>query len=74
MSIEQRVKQGAHRTERSGWFDIASRAGFVARGAIYAVIGVFSLRLAWGDGGACSTAGARRARWRCSRSAAMASQ
>ncbi|HEU5010462.1 MAG TPA: DUF1206 domain-containing protein, partial [Gaiellaceae bacterium] len=32
-------------------FEWLSRAGFVARGAVYAIIGVLALRLAVGDGG-----------------------
>jgi len=32
-------------------FEWLSRAGFVARGAVYAIIGVLALRLALGDGG-----------------------
>jgi len=32
-------------------FELLSRAGFVARGVVYAIIGVLALRLALGDGG-----------------------
>ena len=32
-------------------FELLSRAGFVARGVVYAIIGVLALRLAVGDGG-----------------------
>jgi hypothetical protein len=32
-------------------FEIASRAGFVARGLVYAIIGVLALQVAFGDGG-----------------------
>lgn len=34
------------------WVEKAARAGFVAKGVIYAIIGVFALKLAFGDGGA----------------------
>lgn len=52
MSIEQRVKYGAQRTCQSEWFRTAARVGFLAKGVIYAIIGVFALKLAIGDGGA----------------------
>ncbi len=32
-------------------FEVAARAGFVARGAVYAIIGVLAFKLAIGDGG-----------------------
>jgi hypothetical protein len=36
---------------QSGAFELLSRAGFVARGLIYAIIGVLALKLAFGHGG-----------------------
>jgi len=36
---------------RSRGFEVAARAGFVARGAIYGIIGVLAFKLAIGDGG-----------------------
>jgi hypothetical protein len=36
---------------RSRGYEVAARAGFVARGAVYAIIGVLAFKLAIGDGG-----------------------
>jgi fumarate reductase subunit D len=36
----------------SGWFEALARAGFIARGVIYVLIGVLALELAFGSGGA----------------------
>jgi Domain of Unknown Function (DUF1206) len=36
---------------RSRGFEVAARAGFVARGAVYAIIGVLAFKLAIGEGG-----------------------
>ncbi len=36
---------------QSAAFEWLSRAGFVARGAVYAIIGVLALKLAIGQGG-----------------------
>ncbi len=46
------VKHGAERAANSKWMDHAATFGFVAKGVVYAVIGIFALRLALGEGGA----------------------
>ena len=45
------VQSGGERVARSGGFEWLARAGFVARGAIYGIIGVLAVKLAVGDGG-----------------------
>ena len=47
----QAVRDGSETVVRSNGFEWLSRAGFVARGLIYGVIGVLALRLAIGQGG-----------------------
>jgi Domain of Unknown Function (DUF1206) len=47
----QRARTAAHDVERSTAFEVLSRAGFVARATIYAVIGVLAIKLAVGSGG-----------------------
>lgn len=39
-------------SQNLSWIDKAGRFGFVAKGAVYAIIGVFALKLSLGDGGA----------------------
>jgi hypothetical protein len=47
----QRARTAAHDVERSTAFEVLSRAGFVARATIYAVIGILAIKLAVGSGG-----------------------
>jgi hypothetical protein len=45
------ARQTGERIERTTAFELLARAGFVARGVIYAVIGILAVKLALGDGG-----------------------
>jgi hypothetical protein len=45
--VERRVEQAAH----GKWMERATALGFVAESVVYAVIGVYALRLALGEGG-----------------------
>ncbi len=45
------VREGSELVVHSSGFEWLSRAGFVARGLIYGIIGVLALRLALGHGG-----------------------
>ena len=45
------ARQGAEGVVQSDPFEWLARAGFVARGLIYGIIGVLSLKLAFGAGG-----------------------
>ena len=45
------AKQTGEKFEQTTTFEVLSRAGFVARGVIYAVIGILAVKLALGDGG-----------------------
>ena len=47
-SVQSYGRSAAH----SEWVEKAARAGFVAKGAIYAIIGVYAVKMAFGDGGA----------------------
>ena len=47
----RRAEQTGEKIERTTTFEVLARAGFVARGVIYAVIGVLAVKLALGDGG-----------------------
>ena len=47
----RRAEQTGERVERTTAFEVLARAGFVARGVIYAVIGLLAVKLALGDGG-----------------------
>jgi Domain of Unknown Function (DUF1206) len=47
----RRAEQTGERLERTTTFEVLARAGFVARGVIYAVIGLLAVKLALGDGG-----------------------
>jgi hypothetical protein len=59
MSIQNPAKPAAVReaksagetVSRSTGFDVLARAGFVARGATYAIVGILALKLALGSGG-----------------------
>jgi hypothetical protein len=48
--VREAEAQG-ERVARSGEFEWAARAGLVARGVVYGVIGILALKLALGDGG-----------------------
>jgi len=50
-------------------FELLSRAGFVARGLIYAIIGILALKLALGHGGKVTNQQGHCTRSRTSRSA-----
>jgi len=62
-----RASRAVARTPRdarsgSGWYAVLARAGLVAKGASYAIVGVLALKLALGDGGkATSRQGALQA-------------
>jgi len=45
------ARAGGEKIARSSWFEWLARAGFVARGLIYAIIGVLAIKLAIGVGG-----------------------
>ena len=45
------ARRGAETVVRSSGFEWFSRAGFVARGLIYGIIGILAVKLALGDGG-----------------------
>lgn len=47
----QPVRDGGERVVHSNGFEWLSRAGFVARGLIYGIVGVLALKLALGHGG-----------------------
>jgi hypothetical protein len=59
------LQHAAHHSERAAhgrWFTVLARLGFVARGVIYVLIGVFALDVAFGRSGAnASQAGALQA-------------
>jgi hypothetical protein len=46
------LKHRAESAARSPWMDRVEAFGFVAKGAVYAIIGVLALQVAFGDGGA----------------------
>src|SRR5438874_7380755 len=50
MSIHYGVKRRGESVVRSDGFEWLARAGFVARGVIYILIGILALKLALGDG------------------------
>ena len=45
------VKAGGEKVAQSGSFEWLARAGFVARGLIYGIIGILAIKLAVGAGG-----------------------
>src|SRR5881396_1806054 len=47
----RRAESAARDVEHSTAFEVLSRAGFAARGAIYAIIGILAIKLALGAGG-----------------------
>src|SRR4051794_38774419 len=47
----RRAEAAASDVEHSTAFEVLSRAGFAARGAIYAIIGILAIKLALGAGG-----------------------
>src|SRR5262245_17544039 len=47
----RRAEATANEVEQSTAFEVLSRAGFAARGAIYAIIGTLAIKLAIGSGG-----------------------
>jgi hypothetical protein len=47
----RRAETTANEVEQSTAFEVLSRAGFAARGTIYAVIGILAIKLAFGAGG-----------------------
>jgi hypothetical protein len=47
----QRARSATRRTVSNPWLELAERAGYVIRGALYAVMGVLALGLALGIGG-----------------------
>jgi hypothetical protein len=47
----RQARQTGDKIERTTAFEVLARAGFVARGVIYAVIGILAVKLALGDGG-----------------------
>jgi hypothetical protein len=56
------IKAGGERIVRSDGFEWLSRAGFVARGIVYVIIGILAIKLATGSGGTnASQQGALRA-------------
>jgi hypothetical protein len=50
MQIRQ-ARQGGEKVVRSDAFELLARAGFVARGLIYGIIGILAIKLAVGAGG-----------------------
>ena len=51
MGIPFEAKRGGENVVRSDAFEWLARAGFVARGVVYVLIGVLAVKLALGDGG-----------------------
>jgi hypothetical protein len=47
----RQARQGGERVVRSDAFELLARAGFVARGLIYGIIGILAIKLAVGAGG-----------------------
>src|SRR6476469_310230 len=45
------ARHGGEKVVRSGAFEVLARAGFVARGLIYGIIGILAIKLALGAGG-----------------------
>ena len=50
MNAQPAVKSGGEKFVRSGAFEWLSRAGFVARGVVYVMVGVLAIKLAVGSG------------------------
>jgi uncharacterized protein DUF1206 len=49
------ARSSVERATQSGAFELLARVGFIARGAIYAIIGVLAIELALGVGGATTS-------------------
>jgi uncharacterized protein DUF1206 len=49
--VARRAQQGGEKVARSDGFEWLARAGFVARGVLYVVIGILAIELALGAGG-----------------------
>jgi hypothetical protein len=47
----RQAESAGERVEQTRWFELLARAGFVARGVLYLVIGVLAVKLALGAGG-----------------------
>ncbi|MFG2591047.1 DUF1206 domain-containing protein [Streptomyces sp. NPDC048438] len=50
-ALSMNARGKARRASRSRAMDVGARAGFVARGVIYLLVGVLALRIAFSDGG-----------------------
>ena len=51
MEAQQSIKAGGEGLVRSDGFEWLARAGFVARGVVYVIIGILAIKLAVGSGG-----------------------
>ncbi|MFN0281283.1 MAG: DUF1206 domain-containing protein [Kineosporiaceae bacterium] len=58
MSVTREAGRAARRAADSRAFEVTARAGFVARGAIYVLVGVIALQIAVGRGGQADRGGA----------------
>lgn len=58
MSVNWQARTAGRRAANSRPLEIAARAGFVARGAIYLLIGIIALQIALGNGGRADRGGA----------------
>ena len=50
-AVVQRGAETGEKVARSDTFEVLARAGFIARGVVYAIIGVLAIKLAFGVGG-----------------------
>src|SRR6476619_4026860 len=50
-AVVRRGEAAGEKAVRSDAFEVLARAGFVARGVVYAIIGVLAIKLAFGVGG-----------------------
>ncbi len=55
MEARGRIEDGGEAVVRRDGFEWLSRAGFVARGVVYALVGVLAIKLALGSGGASAS-------------------
>jgi Domain of Unknown Function (DUF1206) len=58
MSVTRQARTAGHRAANSRALEVAARAGFVARGAIYLLIGIIALQIGLGNGGQADRGGA----------------
>jgi hypothetical protein len=58
MSVTGEARAAGHQAANSRAMEIAARTGFVARGAIYLLIGIIALQIAFGKGGQADRGGA----------------